>query len=79
MQRDSMLHRLVLCRGTQHQRTYIAIPMSTKIRLVVILKFSQWRGKTIGPITTYCFTNDEWQTPLLYMYNNMEEMNHFRM
>ncbi|KAL5657654.1 hypothetical protein ACJX0J_030817, partial [Zea mays] len=31
-------------------------------------------GKTVGPNTTYCFTNDEWKTALLYMYNNMEEM-----
>jgi hypothetical protein len=39
------------------------------------LEIFQWRSKTIGPSTAYYFTNDEWKTTLLYMYNNMEEMN----
>jgi hypothetical protein len=41
------------------------------------LGICQWRAKTVGPNTSYCFTNDEWKTALLYMYNNMEEMNQF--
>jgi hypothetical protein len=41
------------------------------------IEIFQWRGKTVGPSTTYCFTNDEWKTTLLYMYNNMEEMSQF--
>jgi hypothetical protein len=41
------------------------------------IEIFQWRGKTVGPSTTYCFTNDEWKTALLYMYNNMEEMSQF--
>jgi hypothetical protein len=36
------------------------------------LEIFQWRGKTVGPSTAYYFTNDEWRTALLYMYNNME-------
>jgi hypothetical protein len=34
-------------------------------------------GQNLGPSIAYCFTNDEWKTVLLYMYNNMEEMNQF--
>jgi hypothetical protein len=39
------------------------------------LEIFQWRHKTVGPSTSYCFTNDECKIALLYMYNNMEEMN----
>jgi hypothetical protein len=41
------------------------------------IEIFQWRGKIVGPSTTYYFTNDEWKTALLYMYNNMEEMSQF--
>jgi hypothetical protein len=41
------------------------------------IEIFQWRGKTAGPNTTYCFTNDERKISLLYMYNNMEEMSQF--
>jgi hypothetical protein len=41
------------------------------------LEIFQWRGKTVGPIAACCFTNDVWKTALLYMYNNMEEMNQY--
>jgi hypothetical protein len=41
------------------------------------IEIFQRRDKTVGPIIAYCFTNDEWKTALLYMYNNMEEMNQF--
>jgi hypothetical protein len=41
------------------------------------LEFFSMEGKTVGPSTTYYFTNDEWKIALLYMYNNMEEMNQF--
>jgi hypothetical protein len=43
------------------------------------IEIFQWRGKTVGSSTTYCFTNDERKTALLYMYNNMEEMSWFLM
>jgi hypothetical protein len=33
------------------------------------LEIFQWRGKTVGPSIAYCFTNNEWNTALLYMYN----------
>jgi hypothetical protein len=41
------------------------------------LEIFQWRGKTVGPSSAYYFTNDEWRTALLYIYNNMEEMSQF--
>jgi hypothetical protein len=41
------------------------------------LEIFQWSGKTVGPSIAYGFTNDEWKTALLYMYNNMEEVSQF--
>jgi hypothetical protein len=48
-----------------------------KTALVVIIKFFQWKESTIGASIVYYFSNNEWKTALLYMYNNMEEMNQY--
>jgi hypothetical protein len=43
------------------------------------LKKFQWRGTTASSSTTYYYTQEEWTSPLLYMYSNMEEMDPFFM
>lgn len=41
------------------------------------LKFFKWNESTIGASIAYYFSNNEWKTDLLYMYNSMEKMNQY--
>jgi hypothetical protein len=67
--------------GCTLQRNTMSMPLRCGIMStsppISDIEIFQWRGKIVGPSTTYCFTNDEWKTALLYMYNNMEEMSQF--
>jgi hypothetical protein len=43
------------------------------------LKLFQWTGKAVGASLVYEMCIQEWNTALLYMYTNMEEMDKYFM
>ena len=41
------------------------------------LQIFQWKGTTVGASRAYYYNDEEWKTTLLYMYNNIVEMDQY--